>query len=601
MSDACAASSTDWRQQYDSVWHVDFEYREDTNYHPVPVSMFAYEQQSGTEIFLRREQLLNLRRAPFGVGNRDLLVAYAANAELSCFAALGWPFPCNVLDLYVETIAEINGRTDIWPQKGRPGLLAALELHGLPSPSADTKTDMRRLILDHTDYTPEQWRDIEDYNRSDVVAGTIPLLDVMVSSIDLPRALHRGRYMKAVARQERIGLPIDGEYLARLVVHWEQLQLYFIARDDEFGLYDGTSFREQRLWDLIEARHWDWPRTEHGRPGLQRKVLAQQARRYPELKRLMRLRDSIAELRISRLANTIGSDGFSRCPMLPFWTRTSRCQPSARDKVFLPSLPSWLHGLLRPPPGFALVELDWAGQEYAIAAALSGDPNMIADYRSGDPHWAFGIRAGLVAADDIKADHKEFRDKTLKPVTHGQNYGMTPYGIAAKTGRSLLWSRDVHARHRQTYPVFHRWLGDLVAQAKFDGVMATPFGWPMAVIFDTKVRTLMNYMAQASGADCMRIASIAATEAGIPVCCSVHDSFWILAPLDRLDVTTRQMKEIMEQAGTAVTGGLPIGVELKTIVRWPQSLGEHRAEKDQRMWVEVSGLMDGGLQQQAGA
>ena len=162
----------------------------------------------------------------------------------------------------------------------------------------------------------------------------------------------------------------------------------------------------------------------------------------------MRLRDSIAELRISKLANTVGADGFSRCPMLPFWTRTSRCQPSARDKVFLPSLPSWLHGLLRPPPGFALVELDWAGQEYAIAAALSGDAGMIADYQSGDPHWAFGVRAGLVPADADKAEYKEFRDKVLKPVTHGQNYGMTPYGIAAKTGRSLLWARDVHARHR---------------------------------------------------------------------------------------------------------------------------------------------------------
>ena len=61
------------------------------------------------------------------------------------------------------------------------------------------------------------------------------------------------------------------------------------------------------------------------------------------------------------------------------------------------------------------------------------------------------------------------------------------------------------------------------------------------------------------------------------------------------------MKEIMERAGMAVTGGLPIGVEVKTVVRWPQSLGDHRAEKDQRMWVEVRGLMDGGLQLQAGA
>ena len=54
----------------------------------------------------------------------------------------------------------------------------------------------------------------------------------------------------------------------------------------------------------------------------------------------------------------------------------------------------------------------------------------------------------------------------------------------------------------------------------------------------------------------MRIASIAAAEAGIQVCCSVHDSFWILAPLDTLDDTIAQMTDIMGQAGAAVTGGL---------------------------------------------
>ena len=32
MSGVCAASSTDWRQRFDSVWHVDFEYREDANH-----------------------------------------------------------------------------------------------------------------------------------------------------------------------------------------------------------------------------------------------------------------------------------------------------------------------------------------------------------------------------------------------------------------------------------------------------------------------------------------------------------------------------------------------------------------------------------------
>ena len=64
MSDACAGSSTDWRQRFDSIWDVDFEYREDANYHPVPVCLFAYERHSGTEILLRREQLLTLRACP---------------------------------------------------------------------------------------------------------------------------------------------------------------------------------------------------------------------------------------------------------------------------------------------------------------------------------------------------------------------------------------------------------------------------------------------------------------------------------------------------------------------------------------------------------
>ena len=162
MSGACVASSTDWRSRFDSIWHLDCEFRENANHHPVPVSLFAYEQHTGTEIFLRREQLLELRRAPFGIGPRDLVVSYAANAELSVFAALGWPPPVHVLDLYVETIAAINGRTDIWPQKGRPGLLAALELHGLPAMAGADKDAARRLILENTVYTPEQWQTNRD-------------------------------------------------------------------------------------------------------------------------------------------------------------------------------------------------------------------------------------------------------------------------------------------------------------------------------------------------------------------------------------------------------------------------------------------------------
>jgi hypothetical protein len=40
----------------------------------------------------------------------------------------------------------------------------------------------------------------------------------------------------------------------------------------------------------------------------------------------------------------------------------------------------------------------------------------------------------------------------------------------------------------------------------------------------------MNWPMQANGAEMMRIAAMAATEAGIEVCAPVHDAFLIAAP-----------------------------------------------------------------------
>jgi hypothetical protein len=69
---------------------------------------------------------------------------------------------------------------------------------------------------------------------------------------------------------------------------------------------------------------------------------------------------------MSSVANSIGADGYSRCSLRPFHTITSRNQPHERDKSFIPALPAWLHGALKPPPGFALIEFDWSAQEVGI-------------------------------------------------------------------------------------------------------------------------------------------------------------------------------------------------------------------------------------------
>jgi hypothetical protein len=420
--------------------------------------------------------------------------------------------------------------------------------------------------------------------------------------IDVPVALFWGRYAAVVADIEvRGGLPVDVDYVAKLEAQWQALRMFYIRRDDEFGLYDEAgSFREGRFEELIKERSWPWPRTPTGRPALDQKTFGKQCKHRPELRRLQKLRDQIAELRLGAFINTIGADGFSRCSIMPFWTRSGRNQPGGRGpqgqkKVFLLSMSSWLHGVIKPPPEYGVAALDWISQEPGIAAGLSRDPAMIEDFKTGDVHMQFAIRAGLAPLWATKRSHGALRD-AIKPVSLGVNYGMTKYGAAAATGKSLLWAADKLARHRQSYPIFTQWQGDVVVQAQFDERIVSPLGWPMAVHAGTSKRTLMNFPMQAGGADCMRLAAIAAHEAGIHICVPVHDAFWIMAPLAELDDAIATMTRIMVRAGNVITGGLDLPVEVSAVVRYPQCLGDVRKPeaKGQALWVEIKNLIDSG-------
>jgi DNA polymerase I len=496
-----------------------------------------------------------------------------------------------------ETSAAINGLDITGLTEKRPKLVEACELFDIPHIDAADKARIIDTILTKDEYSPEEWRGIVTMNQRDV-GQEAAVFDTIAPTIDLPAALFRGRYAKPVVEMEHNGIPTDVECLHELVANWQALRLFYIRRDDEFGLYDEDgSFCTDRMEDLVKAKGWTmWPRTDTGRLELRSITIGKQARHHPELRKLQKLRDTIAELRLGAFLNTVGTDGCSRIAIMPLWTRTGRNQPSARDKAYLLSLPSWTHGMIRPARGWGIAALDWSAQEIGIGAGLSGDPALIDDFQSGDPHMRFAIRAGLAPEWATKRSHGPVRD-AVKPISLGVNYGMSKYGAAAATGKSLLWAAETLARHRHAYPVFAQWQQDTVTQALFDQRIVSPLGWPMAVHAGTNKRTLLNYLHQAGGGDCMRLAAIAAHEAGIKIIAVAHDAFWIAAPLAEFDDAIATMTEIMLRAGRAVAG-IDIPVEVAAVVRWPQCLGDVRAPdaKGQAMWNEIKGLLAGGLQ-----
>ena len=232
------------------IWAVDFEFGAEPGENPEPVCLVAWELRSGRKVRVWRDEFGTA--PPYPTGPDALFVAYYASAEISCHLALGWPVPERVLDLFTE----FRNRTNGVPTGNGASLLGALAFHGLDSIGTVEKDEMRALVLRGGPWSDAERAAILDYCESDV-AALARLLPAMLPSIDLPRALLRGRYMVAAARMERNGVPIDVATLGRLKRHWHDIQDQLIADiDADYGVFEGRTFKADRFatW-LSRDRH----------------------------------------------------------------------------------------------------------------------------------------------------------------------------------------------------------------------------------------------------------------------------------------------------------------------------------------------------------
>jgi DNA polymerase I len=565
------------KESFREVWAADFEFGASPGERPDVRCLVARELKTGRTVRLWRDQLGPVPPYPTDAGS--LFVAYYASAELGCHLALGWPLPERVLDLYVE----FRNRTNGIPTIAGNGLIGALAAHGLDSIGATEKTDMRDLALRCGPYTDQEKLDLINYCESDVDA-LARLLPAMLPNIDLPRALLRGRYMATSARSEHAGTPIDVDMLTQLRTHWTGMQDELIARiDRDYGVYEGRTFKTAKFAEWLTRAGIPWPRLESGHLDLSDDAFRECARSHPIVAPLRELRSALSELRLNDLA--VGKDGRNRVMLSAFRARTGRNQPSNSRFIFGPSV--WLRSLIKPPPGYGAAYIDWAQQEFGIAAALSGDANMIAAYRSGDPYLAFAKLAGAVPPDATKKTHEQQRD-LFKACVLAVQYGMGPGALALRIGQPPVVARDLLRAHQETFQTFWKWSDAAVDHAMSMGSLHTVFGWTIHIGADTNPRMLRNFPMQANGAEMLRLACCLATERGIEVCAPVHDAVLICAPLDQLDDDVAGMRAAMAEASRAVLGGFELGTDA-TAVRYPDRYMDKRGV---RMWDEVTSLIN---------
>jgi hypothetical protein len=129
---------------------------------------------------------------------------------------------------------------------------------------------------------------------------------------------------------------------------------------------------------------------------------------------------------------------------------------------------------------------------------------------------------------------------------------------------------------------FGAWKQSLLNGAILPTVLRTPLGWPWWSGRCKNKRTVMNHPAQSAGSDMMRMAAIAAVEAGIEVCAPVHDAFLIAAPADRLDHDIEAMVAIMQRAGERVAG-IPVRAACASVARYPERFVPERGQETWKM------------------
>jgi hypothetical protein len=348
------------------------------------------------------------------------------------------------------------------------------------------------------------WSDAERAAVLDYCAGDVAalerLLPAMLPYIDLPRALLRGRYMKAAAAMEHNGTPIDTATLALLRARWTDIQDELIKQiDANYAVFDSRTFKAER-WERCLVNHGiPWLRLESGRLDLGDDAFRQMSRAHPIVSPMRELRSALSELRLNDLA--VGLDGRNRTLLAAFSARTGRNLPSNSRFIFGP--PVWLRSLIKPPPGHGVAYIDWSQQEFGIAAALSGDRAMQAAYLSGDPYLAFAKQAGAVPDGGSKQTHCPTRE-LFKQCVLGVQYGMEAQSLAERIGQAPAVARDLLRAHRETYRTFWRWSDTALNHAMLHGSLHTVFGWTVHVGEEPNPRSLRNFPMQANGAEMLR-------------------------------------------------------------------------------------------------
>lgn len=457
------------------------------------------------------------------------------------------------------------------------------------------------LILSKDTFTSCEWADIRKYNEEDV--RVLPLLREkleakLISLYKLTRTeldgytQYNSKYGARIARVSRIGFPVDMGAARRLTNTYTKLVAYLQheINANYYPVYaNGKLNHDRQVQQLQKLGVADvWPRSEKsGKHSFSRDVI-KLSKTIPVVQ-LYEKRRELDTLKFFRpegeVYNAIGADGFSRAAIIPFGQLSGRNTVRGREYILVMS--TWLRSLIRPRPGYCIVSADYSCQEFAAAAALSEDINMLRCYNSGDPYLEFGKMAGAVPPDGKREDYEDIRD-LFKSTTLGLQFSMGVERLAHKlsvdTGKPVTEAQAMKLRdaHRTTFKTYWKWVSMITQYVKNCEPLTLRDGWSTRTDPDF-ITSYTNFPIQGTGAVILRKAVSLLQDAGVPVCSTLHDAIYIYCKKEDAEHNTKKLIDCM-QAASDETLDNKVKVRIDTKIQhdtdfWVDKKGKHNWEK----------------------
>ena len=405
----------------------------------------------------------------------------------------------------------------------------------------------------------------------------------------------RGRYSANVAIYARNGIPID-------IKRWENLvhnKPIVLAEEIErfqkevayIYEYDRKAERYKTSPNQAMAKPWveslekklrvTWPTSSRGysfsvadgSPLQDFRDIDAEVLQYCRLQELMAgLKAHATELEaIERhkqgkrtFRDAMCSQNFLHPWYKPFGTQTGRNAPAATGFVFAQA--GWLRGLVNPPEGQVIIELDFGSQESWIAAVVSGDKELIHAYQSGDPYLAFAISAKAAPKDATKKSHGDVRN-LFKSTVLGMSYGMGANKLAVKLSSdmgkpfSVNEAKELIRLHKEVYWRYYEWKDEVWHSYRNERTpISLPDGWYLDCHASSKM-SVLNMPVQGAGSAMMRVAVDDIIGQGIKLLCPVHDSFVFMCAESEIEEQCALVTKAMIEASKLVLGvdGMRVG------------------------------------------